>query len=163
MEGHTDAVSSVAFSSDGKYVVSASRDKTVRLWDVAGGQEVKKMEGHTDAVTSVAFSSDGKYVVSASWDKTVRLWDVAGGQEVKMEGHTADVSSVAFSSDCNYVVSASVDKTVRLWDFPLRQPQQSVVFGRNSFSVPFLGVVGGLGPSSQSSFLRYLFGPSSQV
>ena len=67
LEGHTSAVLSVAFSPDGKYVVSGSWDKTIRVWDAEKGNTVSgPFEGHTDAVLSVAFSPDGKYVVSGS-------------------------------------------------------------------------------------------------
>ncbi|KIN95038.1 hypothetical protein M404DRAFT_68281, partial [Pisolithus tinctorius Marx 270] len=67
---------SVAFSPDGKRIVSGSRDKTVRVWDVVGGVQIgSPLEGHTDEVESVAFSPDGKRIVSGSWDNTVRLWE----------------------------------------------------------------------------------------
>jgi WD40 repeat protein len=77
----------VAFSPDGKTVASGSEDKTIRVWDVAAGEENAKLEGHSDCVTSVAFSPDGKTVASGSKDKTVRVWDVATGEEkAKLEG-----------------------------------------------------------------------------
>ena len=67
---------SVAFSTDGKQVVSGSMDKTVRIWDAESGKTITgPFEGHTDGVVSVAFSPDGNQVVSGSWDKTVRIWD----------------------------------------------------------------------------------------
>ncbi|PVH71123.1 vegetative incompatibility protein HET-E-1 [Cadophora sp. DSE1049] len=117
LEGHTNAVTSVAFSSDGKQVVSGSVDETVRLWDAATGAALQMLEGHTSEVTSVAFSPDGKQVVSGSYDKTVRLWDVAAGAALQtLEGHTDEVTSVAFSPDGKQVVSGSYDRTVRLWD-----------------------------------------------
>ncbi|MCS7161473.1 MAG: WD40 repeat domain-containing protein, partial [Gemmatales bacterium] len=72
--GHTGSVYSVAVTPDGKYVVSGSRDNTVRLWDLASGKEVRRFTGHTNWVLSVAVSHDGKYVVSGSEDKTVRVW-----------------------------------------------------------------------------------------
>ncbi|KAM3067045.1 hypothetical protein ACMFMG_011824 [Clarireedia jacksonii] len=119
LEGHMGSVNSVAFSPDGKLVVSGSHDKTVRLWDTATGQQIQPtLEGHMGWVNSVAFSPDGKQVVSGSHDNTVRLWDTATGQQIQptLEGHTDRVYSVAFSPDGKQVVSGSYDKTVRLWD-----------------------------------------------
>jgi WD40 repeat protein len=79
----------VAFSPDGKQVVSGSGDETVRLWDAATGAALQTLEGHTDYVRSVAFSPDGKQVVSGSDDETVRLWDAATGAALQtLEGHT---------------------------------------------------------------------------
>jgi len=69
-------VYSVAFSPDGKQIVSGSDDKTVRLWDSASGKVLRELQGHTDWVSSVAFSRDGKQIVSGSDDKTVRVWNV---------------------------------------------------------------------------------------
>ncbi len=77
LSGHTNAVSSVAFSPDGKTLASGSRDSTIRLWDIASGnQKGQPLTGHTDSVYSVAWSPDGKTLASGSWDKTIRLWDV---------------------------------------------------------------------------------------
>ena len=80
MRGH-EAWVSAQFSPDGKTVVTASGDKTARLWDAASGQELQVLRGHEDSVNSAQFSPDGKTVVTASEDKTARLWDVASGRE----------------------------------------------------------------------------------
>jgi WD40 repeat protein len=75
-KGHSEQVNSVAFSPDGKYLASGSRDKTIKLWDVETQREVKTLQGHSWSVTSVAFSPDGKHIASGSWDSTVKVWSV---------------------------------------------------------------------------------------
>jgi WD40 repeat protein len=97
LEGHSSSVSSVAFSPDGKQVVSGSDDQTVKLWDTATGAALQTLKGHSGSVTSVAFSPDGKQIVSSSSDRTVRLWDRATGTALQtLEGHSGSVNSVAY-------------------------------------------------------------------
>jgi WD40 repeat protein len=69
----------VAFSPDGKQVMSGSDDNTVRLWDAVTGAALQTLKGHLGSVYSVAFSPDGKQVVSGAGDKRVRLWDTITG------------------------------------------------------------------------------------
>ncbi len=115
--GHSGFILSIAFSPDGRRALSASDDKTVRLWDVAGGTELRCLEGHTDEVHAVTFSPDGRRGLSGSQDRTLRLWDLASGRELRcFQGHTDKVSSVAFSPDGRQILSASWDQTVRVWD-----------------------------------------------
>ena len=81
-------------------MVTASDDKTARLWDAQSGQEIAVLTGHADWVRSAAFSPDGRRVVTASSDNTARLWDAQSGQEIAvLKGHADQVLSAAFSPD----------------------------------------------------------------
>jgi len=115
--GHTDLVWSVAISPDGRYALSGSRDKTLKLWNVSSGAEIRTFQGHTASVRSVAFSHDGSYALSGSDDNTLKLWEVSNGVEIRtFQGHTAYVRSVAFSHDDRYALSGSDDGTLKLWE-----------------------------------------------
>src|SRR5258707_8915159 len=75
LEGHTSIVWSVAYSPDGRYIISGSLDKTIRIWDAETGTMVgEPLEGHTDRALSVAYPPDGRYIVSGSFDNTIRIW-----------------------------------------------------------------------------------------
>ncbi len=76
LQGHSAFVSSVAFSPDGKYLASSSKDTTLRLWSVESKKQLSMLQGHSSTVYSIAFSPDSKYLVSGSEDKTVKLWNV---------------------------------------------------------------------------------------
>lgn len=104
-------VNSVAFSPDGKYLLSGGRDNMARLWDIASGQLVRTFVGHTFWIWSVSFSPDGKYVLTASQDRTARLWDVSTGEQLRLfpsHANTA-IANAIFAPDGHSVVVGSFD------------------------------------------------------
>ncbi|PPQ74828.1 hypothetical protein CVT26_005429 [Gymnopilus dilepis] len=118
LRGHTKTVNSVAFSPDGRRIISGSSDKTIRIWDAETGESLPdSLARHQARVHSVGFSPDGKKIVSGSKDKSIRLWDSDTGEALRppIEGHSDWVRSVAFSPDGKQICSASGDRMIHLW------------------------------------------------
>jgi len=117
LAGHSSMVVGVALGRDGGRAVSASADRTLKVWDLERGRELRTLAGHSGPVYGVAVSEDGRRAVSASDDQTLKVWDLEGGRELRtLEGHSAGVYSVAVSANGRRAVSASHDKTLKVWD-----------------------------------------------
>jgi WD40 repeat protein len=114
--GHQDALRAVAFSRDGKSLVSGGKDHNVFIWDLAGNAPGRRFDGHSDLVYSVAFSSDGKRVASASFDQNVIVWDVASRQPVKTLSFSTRMMAAIFSSNDAWLATAGQDGNVTVWD-----------------------------------------------
>jgi WD40 repeat protein/serine/threonine protein kinase len=120
---HTDPIYALAFAPNGRYLASASQDKTVKLWDVQTGKEALTLRGHTDTVRSVAFSPQGQRLATASADSTIRIWDAAPWSE---DSSTADVRTLAhgsdrtagavFSVDGRTIASAAAGPALKIWN-----------------------------------------------
>ncbi|MCB0532877.1 MAG: caspase family protein [Saprospiraceae bacterium] len=113
--GHSEMVSSMAFSPDGKTILTGSYDHTAKLWDL-DGRMLQTFNGHAAEVLSVAFSPDGKTILTGSADKTAKLWDLDGRMLQTFKGHVFGVLSVAFSPDGKTILTSSDDNTAELWD-----------------------------------------------
>lgn len=104
--GHSKPVGAVAFSADAKYIVSGSRDRTVKLWDVRSGRLLRTFLGHTEDVLSVTFSPDSKRVASGGADNLIKIWDITSGQELKSwQAHTRWVNGLAYAQDGSRLAS----------------------------------------------------------
>jgi len=121
LKGHSHYVQDVAISSDGQFALSASWDKTLRLWDLEMGKSTRRFEGHTNDVLSVAFSPDNRQIVSGSRDKTIKLWNTLAQCKYTINAHNDWVSCVRFLPThikTPVVVSAGWDKHVKVWYLP---------------------------------------------
>jgi WD40 repeat protein len=116
LQGSSGEATTVAFSSNGKWLLSAGTDRLLRLWDLRTMKEARVFKGHTGVIRCVAFSPDGKQAVSGGDDRSLRIWNLANGDEVTaLVGHTQATTSVVWSKDGQHILSGSGDGTVRWW------------------------------------------------
>ncbi|MBD6618715.1 protein kinase [Komarekiella sp. 'clone 1'] len=118
LTGHSSSVNSVAFSPDGNTLASGGglTDYTIKLWNLATGEQIRTLTGDSGSINSVAISPDGKTLASGSDDTTMKLWNLATGEEIPtLTGHNW-VNSVAFSPDGKTLASGSAHNTIKLWN-----------------------------------------------
>jgi len=125
-KGHGDWINSLVYSGDGKYVATASRDRTVKVWEVATGKEVANLKGSPENVKGVVFLEGSAVVASSTgkwnkekktWEGEIKIWDVKAGKQIgSLKGHAETIEGLALSRDGKYLASASEDQTVKIWD-----------------------------------------------
>ena len=116
MTGHQQQVMSVAFSPDGRFVVSGSFDKSIKQWDGFTGKFIATYRGHVAAVYQLSWSPDSRMFVSGSKDSTMKLWDVRTKRlSEDLPGHADEVFSVDWSPSGETVASGSFDRTLKIW------------------------------------------------
>jgi WD40 repeat protein len=122
LRGPAGAIEGVAATPDGRRGATTNENKTIRLYDLESGQEIRHLTGHGGKVDSVAFSPDGRRLLSCGEDAAIRLWDVETGRELCrlewFESNRAKVRSAVFSSDGRRALSGGYDTVLRLWGLP---------------------------------------------
>jgi WD40 repeat protein/serine/threonine protein kinase len=117
LSGHADRVLAARYAPDGTRIVTASADKTARVWDALTGAQLMVMAGHTDRVFDASYSPNGARIITGSNDRTARVWDARNGAPLlTLSGHTARVNSARYAPDGRRLLTASWDKTARIWD-----------------------------------------------
>ncbi len=119
LKKHKKQIRELTISNDGKFLSSASDDKTICLWSLPDGQLVKTLKGHKDDVKCVAFSPAGQLLATGSQDKTLRLWSLPTGEALNvLEGHKDTIHCLAITPRGQLLVSGADDKTICLWELP---------------------------------------------
>jgi WD40 repeat protein len=120
LRGHEQPVSSLAFSTDGRLLATASWDNSIRLWDLQAKTLLRLLPGHEDSITNVKFSPDGRLLASSSKDGTILLWDTAAwtSHPLKFEEgwQKKIVREIAFSPDGRALAAAGDDGMIRVWN-----------------------------------------------
>lgn len=107
----------VAAQAPGQYVVSGSRDKTLKLFDVATQQLLHTFNGHDNWVRGITFHPNGRYFLSVSDDKTLKIWDLKTGRNTKtMDAHTHFCTCVSFCQISPVVATGGVDQVAKIWE-----------------------------------------------
>ncbi len=137
LEAQSSPANAIAFSPDGRLAAIAGADKSVRIFDIDAGRDLRRCIGHTASVWAVAFSPDGTQVLSGSKDGTVRLWEVESARELRrLDGHTDLVTGVAFSPDGLRALSVSLNGEAYLWDLDRAAPIKDFAFTPDSPLAP---------------------------
>jgi hypothetical protein len=115
--GHADVILDLAFRPDGKTLATASYDRTVKLWDTAGGKLLHTLKEHSDAVYGAAFHKNGKLLATAGADRAVKVWDADLGKLLyTLSEATEWVYAVTWSPDGQHLAAAGVDRSIRIWE-----------------------------------------------
>ena len=166
--GGNPPVTTVAYSNDGKFLISGGAEGTVRIWDASTNAEVRALRGHTGWVTSAAFSPDGRSAVSCAVDKAVRLFELPKSDGVAA-GHSAMARCIAVSRDGKFAATGSDDKTVKVWNLSNgREVATLTGFGGNVTAIVFQGndrivAGGGSGSGSDTTLRTFTFAPVKEV
>lgn len=121
-KGHYGQINQVHYSSDGKKLLTASDDCTIKEWMTATGKLLQTFSGHNDKVISARYSPDGQKIVSASFDTFVKEWSVTTGAELASYEHPhSKVNDAAYAPDGTRILTCADDKLVREWSTATRE------------------------------------------
>jgi WD40 repeat protein len=127
--GHENLVTCIAFSSDGHAISSGSSDETVRIWEVSGGREFRRIDANEGGVTALAYSPGSRLLAAGGRDSKIRIFDPSSGAQVDcLEGHTDTIVSVLFSPDGKLLASVG-DNAIRIWDLEKKAVVRQVGVG----------------------------------
>ncbi|MFN8361155.1 MAG: choice-of-anchor D domain-containing protein [Candidatus Kapaibacterium sp.] len=116
-KGHTAEVTSLAYSQDGKSLITGSNDSTVKIWTIANGLNTKTLRDSTGKISAVACDFSSTQLATASEDFTAKVWDMKTGKTTfTLTGHTGIIYGIAYNSIGNRIATASSDKSIKIWN-----------------------------------------------
>lgn len=127
MQGHLNSVFALAYSPDGKTIVSGGRDASLKFWDTEKFEIQQNIAAHMYAINYLSFREDGKYFVTCSMDKSIKVWDMEAFKLLKVidkaryVGHGTSINKVLWTKNKDQVVAISDDHTVSVWEINIGQ------------------------------------------
>lgn len=117
-QGHMDAINVVKYTPDGKYVVSAGEDKSIKLWDVNTGIDVKSFNGHPAGVKALTITKDGQTIISADAEGNIFIWKTEGDRApvLEIKAHEGAINTLNLFDDNQSFISGGLDQTIKIWD-----------------------------------------------
>ena len=127
LSGHTNSINALVLSADGHTLISASADKTIRLWDLANGEAMDVLKGNKSFVNALILSFDEQALVSGSADGAIKIWELETGQEIlTLTGHTSAINALAMSPEGKYLISGAADGSIKIWNFSTGEELQTL-------------------------------------
>ncbi len=117
-----DSPTTISITRNGKYLISGSTDKTIKIWDLQNKKQLFSLNDHQEKVTTLTIIPDGKYLISGSDDKTIKVWNLETRERrFTLIGHEDSVNTISVTPDGKYLISGSKDKTIKIWNLETRE------------------------------------------
>ena len=116
LEGHTDVIRALSITMDGKKLISAGWDKTIRIWDLKRMVFLKKLKGHTNTIRGLCVTSDNMFIISAGWDETIRIWSLEDKDETTLKSEITKKTNVLCVSPDNRMIFSAYDNFIDIWE-----------------------------------------------
>ena len=122
VEKFSESIKSISITPNGKYLISGSTDKTIKVWNLQTKKLLFILKGHSKEVSAVTTTPDGKYLISGSDDKTIKIWNLKNRKQLfTLTGHEDSINTISITPDGNYLISGSDDKTIKIWNLENRE------------------------------------------
>lgn len=138
LKGHTKDIEALAYSPDGKILVSGGWDNTIKVWNPESGELMKDFVAHDGAIRCMAFSRDSKMLITGARDNSIKIWDSTWTAKYSLFGHQNTINAVLIDPGMRYAYSGGADALVKVWD--LKKKGESRTFKKMPRAVNALAI-----------------------